>query len=318
MAPASNARHEIAGPGGLPGSHRDPDPGSVTVVDRPDIPDVAWRGDALPHRPVMLAAFGGWNDAGDAATQAVRFLRQRMRATPLACLDSEEFFDFTVARPNVRFDDEGSRTIEWPTTDFSVATLPGTERSVIFVEGTEPQLRWKTFVSRIGAVANAVDASLVVTLGALLADVPHTRPVEVYSTSDDAEVAANYHLARSTYTGPTGIIGVLATLSRQMLLPTASLWAAVPAYVPGAGSPKAALALIERVRLLLDFAMNTTELEIAAAAYERQVTDLISDDEDTAEYVAELEAHYDSVDPPEDSADMLVAEVENFLRQQER
>lgn len=284
-------------------------------MELPDIPEITWHVDDVPEGAVVLAAFAGWNDAGDAATQAVRFLRQRTRATLIATLDAEEYFDFTATRPSVRLDDTGERHIDWPTTDFWLTNLPGTERPVIFVEGSEPQLRWRTFSQRITDVAEAVEASLVMTVGALLADVPHTRPVEVYASSDDADLAARLDLSPSTYEGPTGIVGVLAWASRAAGLSTASLWASVPAYVPAAGSPKAALALIDQLRQLLEFRIVTTELEIAAAAYERQVSELIADDDDTAEYVAELEAHYDA-EPPSESVDLLVAELENFLRQQ--
>jgi proteasome assembly chaperone (PAC2) family protein len=282
----------------------------------PDIPDLSWQSDSLPDGPVIVAAFTGWNDAGDAASEAVKYLRRRTRAVPLAKIDPENFVDFTSDRPSVALDDLGRRRIEWPSIRLSMATLPGTGRPVLFIEGAEPALRWKTFVSRLIALAEVTEATMVVTLGALLADVPHTRPVEVYGTSDDAELAERLHLTRSTYEGPTGIVGVLAGLCRDAGFATASLWAAVPAYVPGAGSPKAALALLERFQLLLDFTIDTTELEIAASAYERQVDELIADDDDTAEYVSELEAHYDRAEPPDETVDLLLAEVENYLRQQ--
>ena len=285
-------------------------------VGLPDIPDIVWHGESLPDGPIIVAAFTGWNDAGDAASQAVKYLRQRTRATPVGHIDPEQFVDFATDRPLVVLDDEGSRQVEWPRTRLSVAKLPGTDRPIVFVEGTEPALRWKTFASRLIAFAEATRASMVVTMGALLADVPHTRPVEVYGTSDDDALVGRLQLSRSTYEGPTGIVGVLASLCRDAGFATASLWAAVPAYVPGAGSPKAALALLERLQLLLDFELETTEVEVAALAYEQQVSEMIAGDDDTAEYVLELEEHYDSADPPEESVDILLAEVENFLRQQ--
>ncbi|MDH3752574.1 MAG: PAC2 family protein [Acidimicrobiia bacterium] len=281
----------------------------------PEIPDVTWATDTLPEQPAVIVAFGGWNDAGDSATQALSFLQQRTNATPLARIDAENFFDFTTARPNVVLATDGERGLEWPETEFSSGVLPGSDRPVVFVRGIEPQLRWRTFCDRFVRVSKTFDASLVVTLGALLADVPHTRPVEVYGSADDADVAGFLGLSPSSYEGPTGIIGVVNHISRMNGLRSASLWASVPSYVPGAGSPKAALALVERLRMLLEFSLSTTELEIAAAAYERQVSELVDDDEDTAEYVAELEEHYDSGEP-EESAELLVEEVERFLRDQ--
>jgi proteasome assembly chaperone (PAC2) family protein len=285
-------------------------------VGHPDIPDIVWHRESLPHQPVVVAAFTGWNDAGDSASQAVKYLRQRTRASRLATIDPEHFVDFATDRPLVALDDDGNRRIDWPDIRLSTAVLPGTDRPIVFVEGAEPALRWKTFCARIIAVAEATEATMVVTLGALLADVPHTRPVEVYGTSDDEAVATRLGLSRSTYEGPTGIVGVLASQCRDAGFATASLWAAVPAYVPGAGSPKAALALLDRLQILLDFGIETTEIEVAALAYERQVSEMIAGDDDTAEYVSELEEHYDSAESPEESVDILLAEVENFLRQQ--
>jgi proteasome assembly chaperone (PAC2) family protein len=274
------------------------------------------------RRPVMLAAFEGWNDAGDAATFAVRFLADRWDASPFASIDPEEFFDFTSTRPTVQLDDEGQREIVWPSTTFASATVPGSDLDVICLQGTEPELRWRTFCAQVVEVAAEHDVRLVVTLGALLAEVPHTRPVNVVGTSYDPEMVQRLHLRQSKYEGPTGIVGVLHDAFRQVGVPTVSLWAAVPTYVPGAPSPKAALALVQRTAQLLSVPMPTTDLEIASAAYERQIDELVADDDDTAAYVARLEQEADT---GSDSGDgdfedtdpaAFIEEVERYLRDQ--
>ncbi|MCU1455536.1 MAG: hypothetical protein JWN46_3682 [Acidimicrobiales bacterium] len=277
------------------------------------------------RRPVLLAAFEGWNDAGDASTTAARWLGDRLRARPFATIDCEEFFDFTTVRPTVELVDGETRRIRWPDTELAAATLERGDRDVVIAVGHEPQLRWRTFSAAVIEVAEALDVEMVVTLGALLAEVPHSRPTSVIGTADDPELVRELHLAPSSYEGPTGITGVLHAACRAADIPSVSLWAAVPTYVPSAPSPKAALALVERAAELLHLPIVTTDLEIAAAAYERQIDDLVSTDEDTAAYVARLEEEADEEDeneddgrPPLDEAqsDVLVAEVERFLRRQ--
>jgi proteasome assembly chaperone (PAC2) family protein len=263
---------------------------------------------------VLVAAFEGWNDAGDAATFAARFLAERWDAEPFATIDPEEFFDFTSTRPHVRLDDEGMREIVWPTTTLSAATVPGADLDVMFLVGSEPQLKWRTFCDEIVEVARELDVRLVVTLGALLAEVPHSRPVSVVGTAYDPELVARLGLTQSTYQGPTGIVGVLHDTFRRAGVPSASLWAAVPTYVPSAPSPKAALALVQRIAELLAVPMTTTDLEIASASYERQIDELVADDDDTAEYVARLEQAADEDAGPIEHGD-LIAEVERFLRE---
>jgi len=283
------------------------------------IDDVAWLSDARPNRPILLAAFEGWNDAGDAATQAVDFLRRRSRSEAMATINAEAFFDFTTARPRIEIDGHGERRIEWPDSTLYRGTLRGTDTDVVFLVGVEPQLRWRSFCARVVDVAKTLDTSLVVSLGALLADVPHSRPVEIYGSADDPKVARDLALNPSTYEGPTGIVGVLQHACRDAGLRSASLWAAVPSYVPGASSPKAALALISRLQEIMGFSLSTTELEIAAASYERQVSELVEEDQDTSAYVRELEDHYDDDDQDHDgpvSAAVLVEEVERYLRDQ--
>jgi proteasome assembly chaperone (PAC2) family protein len=224
------------------------------------------------------------------------------------------FFDFTETRPEVHLDDDGGRVIDWPENRFLAGTVPGTDRDVVILTGTEPQLRWRTFGGLIADVAESLDATMVVTLGALLTDIPHSRPTSVIGTAEDDDLIDRLELRRSTYEGPTGIVGVLQQICRDRGLPAVSLWAAVPSYVPGSPSPKAQLALVERAARLLDVGVATTELEIATAEYERQIDSLVEDDEESADYVSGLERAYDSSELDDDT-DTLVDEVERFLRE---
>jgi proteasome assembly chaperone (PAC2) family protein len=277
---------------------------------------VRWSSRPELHRPVLVAAFEGWNDAGDAASTAARYLRDRWDAEPLAELDPEEFYDFTSTRPQVRIDDAHQREIVWPANELWHASVPGATLDAIVLVGVEPQLKWRTFCQQIIDVAQAFDTQMVVTLGALLAEVPHSRPVAVHGTSYDDEVTARLDLEPSNYEGPTGIVGVFHDACHRAGLPSASLWAAVPTYVPGAPSPKAALALVARTAELLEVPLVTTDLEIASASYERQISELVEADEETAEYVARLESRYDDEDDDFPTGESLVEEVERFLRDQ--
>jgi proteasome assembly chaperone (PAC2) family protein len=267
------------------------------------------------HEPVVVAAFEGWNDAGEAATFAAKFLTERWQAEQFATVDPEEFFDFTSTRPQVQLDDNEMREIIWPTTTLSAASVPDSDLDVIFVVGTEPQLKWRTFCSEIVGVAREHGARLVVSLGALLAEVPHSRPVSVVGTAYEPDLVRRLGLTQSTYQGPTGIVGVLHDAFRRAGVPSASLWATVPTYVPSAPSPKAALALVERITELLGAPVSTTDLEIASASYERQIDSLVADDEDTAEYVARLEQATDDTPLPDEPHGDLIAEVERYLRE---
>lgn len=261
--------------------------------------------------PIVLAAFEGWNDAGDAASWALRHLGDHWDARQFAEIDPEVFFDFSATRPLVELTDEG-RVLRWPSTTFSVITDPV---PLVLVQGIEPSLQWRTYVDQVLAITREVGAAMLVTVGALLAEVPHTRPVTVYGSSEDDALGARLKLEPSTYEGPTGIVGILNAAAQAAGIPTVSLWATVPNYVSGAASPKAALALIERIREVLQTAIPTTDLEIAASAYERQITDLVSEDDDTAAYIASLEEAFDDGGVEADPA-ALVEEVERFLRDQ--
>jgi len=276
---------------------------------------VRWT--ARPDLPtsVVIAAFEGWNDAGDAASTAARYLIERWAAELVATIDPEEFYDFTSTRPQVRLDD-GQRHIDWPSTEVYAATITDTETHVLIIVGTEPQLRWRTYTDELTEIAVSQHARLCITLGALLAEVPHTRPTAVVGTAYEPDVIGGLDLQPSSYEGPTGIVGVLHDAWRRAGLRSASLWATVPSYVPGAPSPKAALALIERTAAMLDTWVPSTDLEIASAAYERQVSELVDADEETSTYVTSLEERHDA--PPEvlPSAETIAEEVERFLREQ--
>jgi len=269
---------------------------------------------------VLVSAFEGWNDAGDAASTAVRYLAAAWSARPFASIDPEEFYDFTSTRPQVRLIDGLTRQIDWPTNGLSAAPLPGRSHDVVFLIGVEPQLRWKRFCANVVGVAKELGVELVVSLGALLADVPHTLPVRVTGTAADEELVRRLSLERSRYEGPTGIVGVLHDAFRQAEVPSASLWAAVPHYIAQTPSPKATLALVQRAASLLGSSVETTDLEIAAASYERQVSEVVAGDEDVADYVRRLEEAYEEGDREPRlqmlSGDALADEVERFLRDQ--
>jgi proteasome assembly chaperone (PAC2) family protein len=277
---------------------------------------VRWTTRPTLQDPVVIAAFEGWNDAGDAATTAARYLVDRWDADQVADVDPEEFFDFTSTRPEVRLDDDGLREIVWPATEIHAGTIPGTEQDVLVIIGTEPQLRWRTYCAELTEVAQLHGARLCLTLGALLAEVPHTRPTPIVGTAYEPEIVAGLELQPSRYEGPTGIVGVLHDAWRRAGLRSASLWATVPAYVPGAPSPKAALALVERAAAMLQTWIPTTDLEIASASYERQVSELVDADEETATYVASLEERHDVEPGVLPTADSIAEEVERFLRDQ--
>ena len=268
--------------------------------------------------PVVIAACEGWNDAGDAATTAARYLINRWSARACVQLEPEPYFDFASTRPMVVLDDDGGRSIAWPETTFYAPRSPGVDGAphAVVLLGIEPQLRWRTFCEHVVGVADRLGARMVITLGALLAEVPHTRPTRVYGTADSPELVEALELEPSTYEGPTGIVGVLGSVARDGGMGSASLWAAVPSYVPGAPSPKAALALIERLGMIMRTSITTLDLQLATAAYERQVTELVAEDDDTITYVRSLEEQHDD-DNLLPTADSLVAEVERFLRDQD-
>jgi predicted ATP-grasp superfamily ATP-dependent carboligase len=216
----------------------------------------------------------------------------------------------------VHLDDDEVREIVWPATEVHAGTIPGGDQDVIVIIGTEPQLRWRTYCEQLTGIASGQGARLCVTLGALLAEVPHTRPTPIVGTAYEADIVAGLELQPSRYEGPTGIVGVLHDAWRRAGLRSASLWATVPAYVPGAPSPKAALALVERAAAMLQTWVPTTDLEIASASYERQVSELVDADEETATYVASLEQRHDDSPGSIPTAESIAEEIERFLREQ--
>ena len=280
---------------------------------------VRWQARPNLRRPVLVAAFEGWNDAADSASTAARYLRDRWSARPFATIDPEDFYDFTSTRPQVRLHQGITRQIVWPANEFSSAPLPGTKHDVVVLLGHEPQLKWRTFSEQVVGVARDLGVELVVILGALLADVAHSRPVRVTGTAADAELVRRLGLGRSTYEGPTGIVGILHDAFAQASLPSASLWAAVPHYVASTASPKAALALVERAAELLSTSIITADLHVAAADYERQVSEVVAADDDVSAYVRRLETAADEEDVADMEAvsgDALAAELERYLREQ--
>lgn len=296
---------------------------------------VAWLHRPVLRTPVMVAAFAGWNDAGDAASLAVQHLTDLFDAEPFAGIDAEEFYDFQANRPQVHLTEDLAREIVWPSNEFLAASTPGGD--LVLLLGTEPQLRWRTFTQQVLGVADALDVRLVITLGALLADVPHRRPVQIIGTGTDAAVIERFGLTHSRYEGPTGIVGVLHDACSQLAVPSVSMWAAVPGYAASTSSPKAALALVQSTAGLLGTPVAAGVLGHAVAEYENDVDDLIAGDDDLAGYVQRLELLHDGGDedddddddddddevadeqpapPSEGSVDLLVEEVERFLRDQ--
>jgi proteasome assembly chaperone (PAC2) family protein len=284
---------------------------------------VEWQDHPTLRRPVLVAAFEGWNDAADAASTAARYLAERWGGRGFATIDPEEFYDFSTTRPQVQLVDGLTRQIAWPTNELLAAALPGSQRDAVVFLGVEPQLKWRTFCTELIGVAQGLGVEMVVTLGALLADVAHTRPVRVTGTAADPDLVRRLGLERSRYEGPTGIVGVLHDACNRASIPSASLWAAVPHYVAATPSPKATLALVERTTALLSTSLSTTDLEIAAASYERQISEVVDADEDVRDYVTRLERDEDAAGPPGaidestlPTGDALAAELERYLREQ--
>jgi len=270
------------------------------------------------ERPVLIAAFRGWNDGGQGASLAGAFLARQWEAEQFAEIDPEEFFDFQVNRPTVRLDEGLQRRLEWPENALYHARIPGTQRDVILFLGQEPNTRWQRFARLIVDLGVELGVGLVVSLGALLADVPHTRPAPVTGSASDQALVEELGLQLSRYEGPTGIVGVLHDAFRNAGVPSVSLWAAVPHYVSLAPSPKAALALCNRLGQLLNAEIDTSELKEAAESYQQQVTEAVATDEETAAYVEELEQRADAITEESiPSGDSLAAELTRFLRERE-
>ncbi|WP_298460067.1 PAC2 family protein [uncultured Cellulomonas sp.] len=274
--------------------------------------------DRTEREPVLLAAFEGWNDAGSAATQALEHLHEVWAAEEVDELDPEEYHDFQVNRPTVAVGDSGRREITWPTTRVAVATAPQSGRIVVLVHGIEPSMRWRRYCAELLDIAKNLGVRSVITLGALLADAPHTRPIPVSASAEDPQVQALVGAEPSTYEGPTGIVGVLQHEAAEQGLRAVSLWAAVPHYVAHPPSPKATLALLARIEELLGEPIPLGELPDDAAAWQHGVDELAAEDSEIAEYVHQLEEAKDTADLPEASGDAIAREFERYLRRRDK
>jgi proteasome assembly chaperone (PAC2) family protein len=272
------------------------------------------------RNPVLVAAFRGWNDGGQGASLAAGYLARTWSAARFADIDPETFFDFSSTRPHVSLVDGQTRQIDWPDNAFYHASIPGTDRDAVLLLGIEPNLHWRSFTELITGLATDLGVELVITLGSLLADVPHTRPSPVTGSATDAELVERLGLQASRYEGPTGIVGVLHDACKRAGVPSASLWAAVPHYVSLAPSPRAALALCARLGGILGTAIDVEELEQAVQSYSDQVSEAVASDPETAAYVEELEQRTEEIEAEENlpSGDAIAAELTRFLREREQ
>jgi len=268
--------------------------------------------------PVLVAAFAGWNDAADAASTTVDRLIEQWDAELVHEFEPDDYYDFQVNRPHVAFTDEGSRSITWPTTRVYVARPERAARDLVLLRGVEPNMRWRPFCAEILTVAEKLDVRMAVAVGALLADVPHTRPIPVSGTVSDPELGARLGLEPSTYEGPTGITGVFHDLCAEADLPSLSLWAAVPHYVAQPPCPKATLALLGRLEDLLEVPIDLGDLVEEARAWERGVDELAREDTEVADYVRSLEDARDASELPEASGDAIARDFERYLERRQR
>jgi proteasome assembly chaperone (PAC2) family protein len=280
-----------------------------------------WESRPKLKKAVMVCAFTGWNDAAGSATAALEFVSSHLGATRFATIDPEEFYDFQVMRPTVRLNEGQTREIEWPEFVFANARIEGTGRDLVLLSGAEPNLRWRTFCETIMEAARELRIELVVTLGALLADVPHTRSVRVTGIAGSPELVERLGFSQARYEGPTGIVGVLHDACTKAGIPSASLWAPVPHYVSAVPSPKAALALLRAFEGLVEVAIDASELEQASEEYEQRLDEAVASEPEVRSLVERLEQQMDEAevsfrDLP--SGDSIAQEFERFLRQQGR
>ncbi|MEA2492964.1 MAG: hypothetical protein QOJ29_875 [Thermoleophilaceae bacterium] len=280
-----------------------------------------WQSRPELRDPIIVCAFKGWNDAGEAASAAVQFLCEAFDAEPLAEIEPEDFYDFTAVRPTVRLVEGSTRAIDWPENKFHAARVAVADRDLIMLHGVEPSLRWKAFCADVLSVAEAMGARMIVTLGALLADVPHSRPVGITGLASTAGLVERLGFERTNYEGPTGIVGVLHATCANAGIDSVSLWAPVPHYVAATPNPKAALALVRGFEGIAGIAVDATQLEAASEDYDHQVTAAVSTDPDVKAFVERLEEMADELSeeegPPEQipSGDVIAREFQRFLRQ---
>jgi proteasome assembly chaperone (PAC2) family protein len=283
------------------------------------VDSLIWEGDPPELRePIMVAAFAGWNDAASAATTALEAVAVGLDSEIVARIDPEEFFDFQVNRPTIRLVEGRTRRIDWPASTVIAAHVPTAERDLVLLSGTEPNLRWRAFSAAILDAAERLKAEMVVTLGALIADVAHTRPVPITGLASDEELVERLGLSRSHYEGPTGIVGVLHEACRRRDVPSASLWAAVPHYVAAVPNPKAALALLRRLESLTGIAVEASELEEAMERFDSQVDEAVAANPEIRELVERLESEQaETLEAGADvpSGDAIAREFQRFLRQ---
>ena len=282
--------------------------------------DLTWTDRPRLRNPLLVCAFKGWNDAGEAASAALRFLIESFDAERVGAIDPEEYFDFSETRPTVSLEGGRARVIEWPEVAFHAGSVTGADRDLLLVEGPEPSLRWRRFTRTVIEAGRELEAREMVTLGALLADVPHTRPTQVTGLASDDSLIERLGFERSTYEGPTGIVGVLHDACTKADMPSSSLWAAVPHYVAAAPNPKAALALVRKFEGLARMAVDASALEEAAEDYERQVSAAVASDPDVKAFVERLEQSVDESEetsPPQriPSADSIARDFQQFLKQ---
>jgi proteasome assembly chaperone (PAC2) family protein len=279
------------------------------VIEIEDVPAL--------RSPVLIAAFEGWNDAADAASSVVDHLAEVWHARVVAAIDPEDFYDFQVNRPTVGTNELGMRRITWPSTQLFVCSPPGSSRDVILLRGIEPNMRWRQFCAELIAAAEELGAELAVTLGALLADTPHTRPVPVSGTATDSSTAERLKLEQSNYEGPTGIVGVFQDACVQHGVPAVSFWAAVPHYVAQPPCPKATLALLGQLEDLLEVSIPLGDLPEEARAWERGVDELSQEDEEIGDYVRALEETRDTAELPEATGEAIAREFERYLKRRD-
>jgi proteasome assembly chaperone (PAC2) family protein len=282
--------------------------------------DLIWSERPLLRSPVLVAAFRGWNDAGDAASAAAEFIRARFDGTEIARIDPEEFLDFRSERPDVRLHEGRTREIEWPDTTIAVAEVPGADGDLAILQGPEPSLRWRRYSRAVVEAAQELDARMVVTLGALLADVPHTRPVSVTGLASDASLVEHLGLEHTTYEGPTGIVGVLHHACTEAGMPSLSLWGSVPHYVAAAPNPQVALALVRAFEGSTGVVVDAGELESATEDYEAQVSAAVAKDAEVTALVERLETAMDEASSGTrrtnlPSADNIASDFQRYLRQ---
>jgi proteasome assembly chaperone (PAC2) family protein len=282
-----------------------------------------WQERPKLRDPIMVCAFKGWNDAGEAASAAVQFLVESFDARQIASIDPEDLYDFTAVRPTVRLVEGRTRTIDWPQNVFQAATVPAADHDLVLVQGVEPSLRWKGFCSAVLEVADAMEVRMVVTLGALLADVPHSRPVGITGLASTEGLVERLGFERTSYEGPTGIVGVLHATAAASGMDSVSLWAPVPHYVAATPNPKAALALVRGFEGIAAIAVDAGALEEASEDYDRQVTAAVATDPDVKAFVERLEEMADEISEEEGgpsaehlpSGDTIAREFQRFLRQ---